>query len=70
MTDALIVPHEVDPADASRHWPADAAQDWIVVLGRLCLWFSIVVVSLAFVGVSALAVFALAHHAAPTGGGG
>ena len=39
-------------------------------MGRACLWLSIAAVTLAVVGLVAFAVFALAHHAAPAGGGG
>lgn len=43
---------------------------WARALGRACLWLSIAAVTLAVVGLGAFAVFALAHHAAPAGGGG
>jgi hypothetical protein len=43
---------------------------WVGVVGRVCLWFTIAAVTLAVIGLSVVAVLALAHHAAPAGGGG
>ena len=40
------------------------------MVGRACLWLSIATVTLTLLGLSAFAVLALAHHAAPAGGGG
>jgi hypothetical protein len=40
------------------------------MLGRAWVWLSIATVTLTLVGLSAFVLFALAHHAAPAGGGG
>jgi hypothetical protein len=40
------------------------------MVSRTWLWLSIATVTLILVGLSAFAVFALAHHASPAGGGG
>lgn len=43
---------------------------WVRALGRVCLWLSVAAVTLTLLGFGAFAVVALAHHAAPAGGGG
>ena len=62
MVDALWLAKE--PGEVAPH------RLWARALGRTLLWFSIMAVTLAIVGLAAFAVFALAHHAAPAGGGG
>ena len=39
-------------------------------IARLCLWLSVTTVVIVGLGLAVLAVGALAHHAAPVGGGG
>jgi hypothetical protein len=40
------------------------------LMGRAWVWLSIATATVMLVGMSAIAVLALAHHAAPVGGGG
>lgn len=61
MADALVMTKDGGEPISERQW--------IGVVGRLFLWFSIVGVSVILLGFCAFAVFALAHHAAPAGGG-